>query len=152
MAIVAGDLGHVAEHNRLSGVPLGTLTSGYAQVTANQTGITTSVNLTGLTVTVTVGSGRRIRISGQGWFSSSVASDTGQLLIQEGATVLNGGQVVTPAGAGQLASTFVSAILQPSAGAHTYKLTAARAGGSGSMTFNAGATFPAYILVEDIGV
>jgi hypothetical protein len=44
-----------------------------------------------------------------------------------------------------------SVVLTPSAGSHTYKLSLARAAGTGSLTLGAGATFPAYIMVEGIG-
>jgi hypothetical protein len=45
----------------------------------------------------------------------------------------------------------VVAVIQPSAGSHTYKLQAARAIGTGNVTLNASAVSPAFILAEDIG-
>lgn len=130
-------------------VPAGTL--GYAQVTASQTGITASVDLTGLTVTVTVSAGRRIRLSFFGLLQSTVSGDSGQIQAQEGATVLIAAIAdigTTPVNA----SVAGSVILQPTAGVHTYKLTAARAVGTGSLTMAAGANNPAWIMAEDIGV
>ena len=57
---VADELVTATKMNQL---PKGWL--GYAQVVANQAGIgTTEVDLTGLTVTVTVPAGRRVRIIG----------------------------------------------------------------------------------------
>lgn len=148
MPIVANDLGHVAEHNRLSGVPLGTLTGGYAQAVVNQTGISAIADLTGLTVTVTVGSGRRIRISGNVGVLQRTSAATADVDIFEGVTQLrraftglaiNGAQTLAP-----------SVVLTPSAGAHTYKLRAATT--AGTVETVAAATDPCWILVEDIGV
>ena len=44
------------------------------------------------------------------------------------------------------------AVVAPTVGAHTYKLHAARAFGTGTHTMVASATSPAFILVEDMGV
>jgi hypothetical protein len=44
------------------------------------------------------------------------------------------------------------AILTPSTGSHTYKLSAERPQGTANITMQAGSTFPAFILVEDVGV
>lgn len=127
-------------------------TLGYAEVTANQTGITTpAVDLTGLSVTVTVPAGRRLRITGQArsWMST-VNDDRAVFAIQEGATGLNQTVLATDPAAGNSGNGApVIAIVSPSAGSHTYKLTAASAD-VGSLTMVAAATYPAFILVEDI--
>src|SRR5712664_756362 len=60
----------------------------YVQVTADQGTFTAITDLTSLTVTVTVGAGRRIRITCLFALSSSVAADIGQGYIREGATTL----------------------------------------------------------------
>lgn len=132
-----------------SGAPSSTL--GYAEVTANQTGITTETDITGLSTTVTVSAGRRIRITGYTIIASSVATDSIRTSIKEGATLLNFSEIKADAsggGSGQVAS--VSVVISPSAGAHTYKLTLQRVSGTGSVQTIAGSTFPNYILVEDI--
>lgn len=121
---------------------------GYAEVTANQGTITTEVDLTGLAVTITVPTGRRIRVSGFCRANSNANSDRGVLRIKEGATVLqiaDSGIDIQPA----IYGCFVEVIFSPSAGTHTYKLSMERAG-TGTITMNAGATFPAYIMVEDV--
>ena len=41
--------------------------------------------------------------------------------------------------------------LTPTEGEHTYKLTLERLAGSGTLTSNAGVTFPAFIQVLDVG-
>lgn len=128
---------------------LGTI--GYAEVTANQGSITAEVDLTGLSVPVTVEPGRRIRITGQAKFSSdSAAGDGADLRIKEDTTLLNmGTDGLTVDAESQTIQAF--AVETPSPGDHTYKLSASRAFGDGTITMHAASTFPAFILVEDIG-
>lgn len=130
-------------------LPKGVL--GYAQVVASQTGITSVVDLTGLSVGVTVGSSRRIRISYALRIVGSAVSSTAGVTIKEGGTSLQEGFVLNNAGAGVPVTAVDSVVLTPSAGAHTYKLTMALASGSGTVDLNATASRVAYILVEDIG-
>lgn len=125
---------------------------GYAQVTADQTGITSEVDLTGLSVPVTVGSNRRIRVTGQG-IAGSTADQDGLLgRIKEGA--MNLGRWIQ-ADTSHPVNPFIlssgSVILTPSAGAHTYKLSLTRYRGTGSASLTANPEYPASILVEDIG-
>lgn len=144
MSPVGGVLG---PYDPASVGPLGTL--GYAQITANQTSITTLTDVTGLASTVTVGSGRRIRISFYCHaLGSNVVTDAVTMSIMEGATQLQDGNFEIVTGFGTAAS--MSVVLTPSAGSHTYKIQAVRQG-SGSVTVFAGSADPAYILVEDIG-
>jgi len=121
----------------------------YAQVVANQTGISTEVDITGLTITFTALAGRRYRISGYMRTQQlTTASDTQEIYITTGANVkiqisslvgtLNGFNVHQPA-----------VILVPGAGSVTYKL---RGASIATMSILADVIYPAYILVEDIGV
>lgn len=125
---------------------------GYAQVTADQGEITTQADLTGLSVTVTVAANRRIRITGSSTFvdvGSNAA--TALLRIKESTTQFNVAKVGLPASAGAAAderSVTVEAIITPSAGAHTYKLTAE---GTTNIYAKAAADAPAFIQVEDLG-
>ena len=130
-------------------IPLGTL--GYAQAVANQTGITTEQNLTGLSVTVTVGTARRIRVSVEISLASSAANDIVALKIKEGGTVLQERDRHFGSVAGGTNSTAASVVLTPTAGEHTYNATLVRAAGSGTINTVASATRPAFIIVEDIG-
>ncbi len=128
-------------------------TLGYVQVTANQTPITTLVDLTSLTLTITYLATRRIRITGITNWSTTVNADSVQVTIVDtaGPTVLataNVGLVST----GQVFFGYVTAVIVPGAGAKTIKLQAARVVGSGSETMGASATQPAFLLIEDIGV
>lgn len=124
---------------------------GYAQATANQGAITTEVDLTNLTTTVTVGTGRRISIRGRVAFSNTAADNRMDLNIKEAAAVLQRGFVQSVVTSANAQTVETSIVLTPTAGAHTYKLAAARGTGAGTVTMEAGADFPAYILVEDIG-
>jgi len=124
--------------------------SWYAQVTANQTPITALVDLTSLTVTVTVPAGRRLKITGYGILSSSVADDNASIsIVEDGTTVQTASVTLRPVGNGVVCIPLV--VRTPAAGTHTYKLQAARGNGTGNITLNAGASQPAFILVEDIG-
>jgi hypothetical protein len=129
-------------------VALGTL--GYAQVTANQAGITTTItDLTGLSVAVTVGTGRRIRITAQVPLrDAGSGSLTDTIYIREGGTTLQEGTIGNLA-ASEFNTAKASVVLTPSAGAHTYKLSAAA--GTNTIDMVASATKVAFILVEDIG-
>lgn len=124
---------------------------GYAQVVANQGSITTTVDLTGLTVTTAVlAAGRRLRITGfVPDVQSTVNTDSVTLFIFEGATQLN--QMNVNIAVAQGSGLIAMVVVQPSAAAHTYKLSMARLAASGTLTMVAGVTAPAWILVEDIG-
>jgi hypothetical protein len=132
---------------QVNGWAQGTL--GYAQVTANQGSITAEVDLTSLTVTVTVVAGRRLKITGSVTYSNSTANAGMIVYIKEGGTYLGRGtgshgvanQEVTPA---------LVAVVTPSAGSHTYKLSAQSQNG-GTATTSTVNSIPLFIHVEDVG-
>ena len=133
---------------------------GYAEATANQTltNTATETDLTGLTVTVTVAANRKIRITGQGILSRSVADGVTVGRIKEGSTELGRWAQHAPSATtefddamGSAISSPAGAFVTPSAGSHTYKLTLQRFSGTGNVTLNAAAGSQAYILVEDLG-
>lgn len=130
-------------------IPITASLLAYAEVTTNQGSITTEVDLTGLSVTVTVPAGRKLKITGQGVFTDSVDQDEVRLNIKEGATVLNLAQLMI-SGNTKSGTAFCEAVISPSAGTHTYKLSAQRLSGTGTVTSAASATFPSFIKVEDI--
>ncbi len=141
-------LNRATGEHRHKGQTGGTL--GYAQVTASQSGITTEVALTGLSVTVNVMAGRRIKITAQVYPYSTVDGDTAAAAIEEGATILCSTEC--PRLLTNTAGTLnFSVVVMPTSGSHTYKLVGGRSVGSGNITFYATATRPAFILVEDIG-
>lgn len=139
----AGDVLTSANFTKLPGGWIG-----YANVTANQTGITAITDLTNLTVTVTVGTNRLIQITGFGSISTTANDNNGSLYVRESSTQLARSQqwldnTLVPTG------TYVACLLNaPSAGAHTYKLSLEATASAG---LEAASTRPAFILVEDLG-
>lgn len=123
---------------------------GYVPMTADHTGITTQVDITGLTVTVTVNTSRRIRIYAEMSMQSSSVDDLWETHIYEdGVDVALREWRPTPANVAETA--IISTVRTPSAGSHTYKIRGGRGfGAAGTWVVN-GTSKPAYILVEDIG-
>ena len=132
----------------VAALPLGEI--GYAERTSNLTGITALQDLTGLSVAVVVGTSRRIRITAHVNLSATVANDSAAVVIREGSTTLREAATVLPV-ASRPQTVTCQVIVTPSSGAHTYKLSAQRDAGSGTVSVEAAATRPAFILVEDLG-
>jgi hypothetical protein len=130
----------------------GTVLLGYAAVTANQVIASPPVDLTGLTTTVTVPAGHKIRITAGTQFSAVGADYYIALFIMEGATTLQTAQFCTGPLTNVETSMYAAVVLTaPSTGGHTYKLRMHRTSGAGNSTLVASATNPAFILVEDLG-
>ena len=126
---------------------------GYAQVTANQTGITTMTDLTGLSVTWTAVAGRRYKVTFKVLVFSTVANDDANVWLRDGSsTSLNayGVRAVSTTHGINVSGSHVLTGL--SAGSQTVKLSLERAAGSGSLGLAAASTHPSFILVEDIGI
>lgn len=118
---------------------------GYAQVTTNQSSITTEVDLTSLSVTVTVPSGARIRIHACVSVSNNGTDGRTTVYIKESTTKLGTGSVHNAvASSDSTINAFV--ILSPSAGSHTYKLSAEA--NAGTSNTSSSSTAPSFILVE----
>ena len=124
---------------------------GYAAATANQTTITTLVDLSGITVTWTAVANRRYRVYSEVYFLSSVANDIAALAIADGAGSQQQSSFVTCTSTSQPIKCVGSVIQTVAAGSTTRKAQASRAAGTGNITMVAGAAAPAFILVEDIG-
>lgn len=140
---------HASVVARLNGLPLGKL--GYAQIVAAPANFTAEVDVAGLSVAVTAGTGRILRISAELMFVSTVSNDIVRLNIKEGATYLRRARaLLNTAGFISLATSVE--VVSPSAGAHTYKISVNREVGTGTITPFAGAQDPGFILVEDLGV
>jgi hypothetical protein len=132
----------------LVGLPRGTLTNGYAQVVANQAGISAEVDLTSLTVTVTTLAGRRYRITGKCRFVQNSSTGSPILSVKEDGTTIDASPLSQEATF--LGALIVISIRTPTAASHIYKLTLQDTAGTVDMV--AATTWPAYILVEDIGI
>lgn len=125
---------------------------GYAEITSSPTAITavgsgSAVDITGLSVTVTVAT-RPIFI--EAYFATSsnnTASSGGGIAIQESTTILQQCDMLGDA-AGERSHLHSAVRLAPSAGSHTYKITGyALVGGTFSPL--AGAQRPAFIRVVE---
>jgi hypothetical protein len=124
---------------------------GYNEVTTSQTPFTTITDATSLSLTVTVNSSRKVRISGYVGFTSSTATDVCTLQITDGSNnVLQVCNVLMGMTTIQQAIAYAAVVLNPSSGSNTWKLRIARTG-AGTATMVAASTNPCWILVEDIG-
>ena len=128
----------------------------WASVTADQTGIAAGaeVDLTGLTETVTVPAGRRLKLTASCNLRRPSAASDGLmlLLIKEGSTYLGGAKRLSGVvSQNQEWHAAPIALVAPSAGAHTYKLTAWNLAAGGTLELKAEANMPAFLLIEDIG-
>lgn len=142
-------LTHLASHD--NSYPGGWI--GYAEATSSQTVSTTDVDLTGLSVAVTVGSSRRILITGFiPAIETSVVDARFILKIRESTTTLAECTVLMGRTAASFAQAVCMAVETPSSGSHTYKLTGTYdSAGSGQATLNSSAAAVAFILVQDVG-
>lgn len=125
---------------------------GYAEVTTTQTGIGTSAtDLTSLTVTVTVGTSRRLRITGSGAFSQDTSGPhlVKGFIVEDGTIVGTFFDDVIPQDT--RASDENSRVRTPSAGSHTYKLQAITTTDTCQFVVGTANPSPGFILVEDLG-
>jgi hypothetical protein len=145
---LSGDVYTAANHARMPGGWIG-----YAEVTAPQLSVgTTEVDLTGLTVTVTVGASRRVRVTGHGLLGANGGAVIPVGRIKEGTTELGRWAHHSLAGSGIYDMAEGAVVLTPTAGAHTYKMTLQDAGtGPGTITLQSSVLGPSFILVEDLG-
>lgn len=122
---------------------------GYAESTSTQAGVGAEVDVTGCSVTVTVNSTRRIRITGRVGCGSVSAADTGVfVLIKDGSTEVGRG-AITISNTAREHTCLAECVLTPAGGSKTYKLTLQAIGGTVA-TVSLGSA-PNFILVEDIG-
>lgn len=123
-------------------------TLAYTPVTAPQPGVTVPqwTALAGLTATVTVPAGRRIRVTGYVYQfdrTSGTATYVALSVLEAGVELSRKTEALPNTYAGAV----VEAVISPSAGTHTYYLGAYS---DGILTMQASTTVPAWILVEDI--
>lgn len=125
-----------------------------AVTTANQGSISTSlVDITGLSASITVAAGQTVRVSFVARTYSNGANDVIQCVVREGSTTI--AEFPAAANSSSQASTTNTqtgfTLIQPSAGAHTYKLSIQRIVGSGTITVAGSASIRNHILVENLG-
>lgn len=151
--VITMQAGYIADQRTPSSQwarPRGMLAS-QALVTA-QTGITTAVDLTGSSVTLTLPAGRRLRVGVS--FGQVQATDAAPTigigyLMQDGVEI--GRWFAHTFGAvGDRDSGSGWAPVLPSAGAHTYKAQLGRSGAGGTLHFE-GSANRSFFYVEDVG-
>lgn len=144
--------GEIVTANKMNQIPKGVL--GYALRTENITNLDNGpIDLPDLSVQVSVPDGRLIRVVGyvRHWGGEMVQGEEANLLIREGDDTLGIKRVIA-AKDGVAEGGAVEALLRPSAGIHTYKLSFLQVtASSNEWSVVASAAIPAYILVEDIG-
>jgi len=130
-----------------TGVARGTL--GYVETTTGVGGIGAApVSL--VSVTFTAVEGRRYKVTGHTFCAATGAGNSVAVELREGSTrLVAGGQYLAAAGVGYGCDT--SVVLTPSAGSHTYSLVVFQTVANGTVSANAAADAPTFILVEDIG-
>jgi hypothetical protein len=122
---------------------------GYAEVTANQTGLGVGpTDLTSLTVTVTAGSSRRLVVRGYARITQQTSPSNSEVLIRDGSGTQLNKSTITMASA-SIAMHHPAVVVTPSSGSNTYKLSCSVAAGTNDL--NAAATQPAWIMVTDVG-
>lgn len=122
---------------------------GYREYGSTQGSITTLVDLTGLTaVPVIVPSDRRIKLTYRGNLQSTVAGDVFQINLEEvgvGAVHLT---FYVLSNANNQENIMGTVYLEPSAGLHTYKLSAQRSAGSGTGSNVSSTANPLFVMIE----
>lgn len=120
-----------------------------AEVNSSQSNISTEVDITGLSVDVTVASGgSKVKITGFLPLMHGTPGDRAALRIKEGSTTL---QTAYYGVVAEGAALSVEIIITPSAGSHTYKLTIQRDTGSNNINLYMDSTTKGLIAVEQLG-
>lgn len=128
-----------------TGAPGSTL--GYAEKVSNQVIATPAETIiTGLSSTVTVPDGRRLRITAQVGIDSNVSNDLVTLRIKQDGVTVNQQTRELPLFGTQFREPFME-VITPAAGMHTYTVTTARVAGTGTSFLAYG---DSHLLVEDI--
>jgi hypothetical protein len=134
----------------VAALPQGVL--GYVEASADTTtGV--EADVAGLSRTVTVAAGRRIKVTVQAQINNDGNAGIVIVRIREGATEKQRVCCSSFIAAGNVVA-HGSWVATPSTGSHTYKVTIEKASGAGTVTLvgSVPTIIPAFILVEDIGV
>ena len=108
---------------------------GYRQIITSISAFSAETDLTGLNFVINVPTGRKIKLSSNCHFYSTVNGDVAELRIKESTTTLKASRLQVNASTG--VATYVEYTATPTAGTHTYKLMGLRIIGSGNLTMEA---------------
>lgn len=125
---------------------------GYVSSDTTQGSITTETDLTFATITATYVANRRIRFTFIARFQSTVGGDQVAIRIKEGAGLVQFQQGLYSTANTDGFPLMTTMVATPAAGSHTYKVTAARGAGTGTVSMIGGlGTQPNTYLIDDIG-
>jgi len=128
---------------------------GDAYVDADQLGITTAVtDLTGLTTTFVIPAERKLEVTAKIQIAGDpVDLDQVLLFLMEGGDILQRAQFSCAGLTGTVRNTMhiKHTVRGPTAGSHTYKLALQAIGAGSTVDMEADPTYPAELLVMDIG-
>lgn len=141
-------VGNIAIQGRVAGA---TGYVGMGSKTAPQATITVIVDLSSMTVTWTAAANRRYKLHAECYFFSSVANDIASLSIADNASTQVQSANVTCTSTSIPIKVACELVLTGLSGSVTYKCRGVRSAGTGNLTCDAGAAYPAFLLVEDIG-
>lgn len=131
-----------------SSTTLGNL--GFSAITDTNILTTATTDIGGGSVAVTVGVGRRIKITGFLFVQPGAGAGRIELLIRESTTQLANTFTNVPASS-DIVTAIVQVVLTPSTGSHTYKLSV-KNNTANTITAGQVSDAPGFILVEDIGI
>ena len=144
---VSGAILTAAQQNAFGFSTVGLTTS----TSLAQGGVTSIVDLTGMSVTFTAIANRNYKISAFMYAIPTVTNACASLSIREASTTLQ--TIITNLGVANVGTTMTGYVIKTfTAGSTTVKLSGALTTGStGTINFTCAATLPVSILVEDIG-
>ncbi len=121
------------------------ITLGFSESTTSTSTITTEVDITGLSVTITIPEGgRRLKLTANTKVFGSDTNTRPRINIKEGATELGRAIGVASPVTNVESALTAFAVITPSAGTHTYKVTGIKETGLGSF----GVASPSFLLAE----
>lgn len=126
----------------------------YAQVVANVTLNTAALtDIAGLSITYAVEANRRYRVKAKVIGQGTVIGDCIRWAMLEGTTVIDQGTSYATEAARQITTQIMEKSYNAgiAAGSKTFKVQAYRLAGTGAPILAAGATYPSFIELEDIG-
>jgi hypothetical protein len=140
--------GQVLTAAQMNNLPFGVVER--ASNTTLSQNVTTLTDLTSMSVTFTGVANRLYRIEGRVLLKSNEAGNAVSLIIRDGSNTILNLDIISCATVNQDFGAYISHFMTVT-GSYTVKLTCQRQTGSGTITASSAATFPAQLLVTDLG-